>query len=245
MNSVPAAQSTNEDTALVFSAGNGNLVSISDVDAGAASVQVQLTVTNGTLTLSGVRRPHLRRRGQRHRHHDLHRHHRQLERGDGRHELRPHGQLHRRGHPHHRHQRPGQHRRRRPAHRHRRGEHHRQPGQRRAGRDDNTVTTNEDTPYVFAAADFGFSDPSDAPANSLFAVRIASCRAPARSRTMAQRSTPATCERRRHRARSVAVHAGGRRERRAIHELHLPGPGRRWHCRRRCRSRSNAEHDHD
>ena len=38
----------------MFSAGNGNLVSISDVDAGAASVQVQLTVTNGTLTLSGT-----------------------------------------------------------------------------------------------------------------------------------------------------------------------------------------------
>ena len=54
VNSVPAAQSTNEDTALVFSAGNSNLVSISDVDAGAASVQTQLTVTNGTLTLSGI-----------------------------------------------------------------------------------------------------------------------------------------------------------------------------------------------
>ncbi len=54
VNSVPAAQSTNEDAALVFSAGNGNLVSISDVDAGAASIQVQLTVTNGTLTLSGT-----------------------------------------------------------------------------------------------------------------------------------------------------------------------------------------------
>ena len=54
VNSVPAAQSTNEDTALVFSAGNSNLVSISDVDAGAATVQTQLTVTNGTLSLSGV-----------------------------------------------------------------------------------------------------------------------------------------------------------------------------------------------
>ncbi len=54
VNSVPGAQSTNEDTALVFSAGNGNLVSISDLDAGAASVQVQLTVANGTLTLSGT-----------------------------------------------------------------------------------------------------------------------------------------------------------------------------------------------
>ena len=54
VNNVPATQSTNEDTALVFSAGNSNLVSISDVDAGGASVQVQLTVTNGTLTLSGT-----------------------------------------------------------------------------------------------------------------------------------------------------------------------------------------------
>ena len=36
-----------------------------------------------------------------------------------------------------------------------------------------TVTTPEDTPYVFAVADFGFSDPSDTPANALLAVRIA------------------------------------------------------------------------
>ena len=32
---------------------------------------------------------------------------------------------------------------------------------------DKTVTTNEDTAYTFAAADFGFSDPNDAPANAL------------------------------------------------------------------------------
>jgi VCBS repeat-containing protein len=38
----------------------------------------------------------------------------------------------------------------------------------------NTVTTNEDTAYVFSAADFGFSDPNDSPANALSAVRIAS-----------------------------------------------------------------------
>ncbi|RTL27881.1 MAG: DUF4347 domain-containing protein, partial [Burkholderiales bacterium] len=54
VNSVPGAQSVNEDTALVFSSGNGNLVSISDVDAGSGSMQVTLTVTNGTLTLSGT-----------------------------------------------------------------------------------------------------------------------------------------------------------------------------------------------
>jgi predicted outer membrane repeat protein len=36
----------------------------------------------------------------------------------------------------------------------------------------NTVTTAEDTAYVFAAADFGFSDPGDAPPNTLLAVKI-------------------------------------------------------------------------
>jgi hypothetical protein len=36
----------------------------------------------------------------------------------------------------------------------------------------NTVTTNEDTTYTFAAADFGFTDPNDTPANILSAVKI-------------------------------------------------------------------------
>jgi hypothetical protein len=54
VNTVPAAQATNEDTALVFSAGNGNLVAIADLDAGASLVDVTLTVTNGTLTLAGT-----------------------------------------------------------------------------------------------------------------------------------------------------------------------------------------------
>src|SRR6185503_15308699 len=35
-----------------------------------------------------------------------------------------------------------------------------------------TITTLEETAYVFAAADFGFSDPSDSPANTLAAVTI-------------------------------------------------------------------------
>ena len=38
---------------------------------------------------------------------------------------------------------------------------------------DNTVTTSEDIAYTFAAADFGFSDASDTPANALSAVTIA------------------------------------------------------------------------
>ena len=36
VNTVPGAQTTNEDTTLVFSSGNGNQISIADVDAGAA-----------------------------------------------------------------------------------------------------------------------------------------------------------------------------------------------------------------
>ena len=51
-NTVPVAQSTNEDTSLVFSAGNGNQISIADLDAGAGAVQVTLTATNGAITLS-------------------------------------------------------------------------------------------------------------------------------------------------------------------------------------------------
>lgn len=38
---------------------------------------------------------------------------------------------------------------------------------------DNTVSTSEDTPYTFTAADFGFTDPNDTPPNTLLAVKIA------------------------------------------------------------------------
>lgn len=41
-------------SALVFSSGNGNLISISDADAASSPVQVQLVSTNGTTTLSGT-----------------------------------------------------------------------------------------------------------------------------------------------------------------------------------------------
>jgi len=52
VNSVPAAQSTNEDTDLVFSAGTGNLLSIADVDAGTGDVTTTLSVTSGTLAVT-------------------------------------------------------------------------------------------------------------------------------------------------------------------------------------------------
>jgi len=49
----PASDSTSEDVVRVFSPGNGNAISISDVDAGGAIVQVELlTWFNGTLSLS-------------------------------------------------------------------------------------------------------------------------------------------------------------------------------------------------
>ena len=54
VHTVPGAQSVSEDGALVFSAAGGNLISINDVDAGSSSVQVTLTVTNGTLNLAGT-----------------------------------------------------------------------------------------------------------------------------------------------------------------------------------------------
>ena len=54
VNAVPAAQTTPEDTPLVFSAANGNQLSITDVDAGAGLVEVTLSVTYGTLTLAST-----------------------------------------------------------------------------------------------------------------------------------------------------------------------------------------------
>jgi Tfp pilus assembly protein FimT len=53
-NTVPGSQTVSEDGTLVFSAGNGNLISIADIDAASGSVQVTLTATNGTVTLSGL-----------------------------------------------------------------------------------------------------------------------------------------------------------------------------------------------
>ncbi|PPC98830.1 MAG: hypothetical protein CTY31_12510, partial [Hyphomicrobium sp.] len=49
--SVPAAQSTNEDTNVVFSTANGNAISVADVDS---SLTTTISVANGTLTLGSV-----------------------------------------------------------------------------------------------------------------------------------------------------------------------------------------------
>ena len=54
VNSIPAAQSVDQDAALVFSSGNGNLISISDVDAAGSTPRVTLTASNGLITLAGT-----------------------------------------------------------------------------------------------------------------------------------------------------------------------------------------------
>ncbi len=54
VNSLPAAQSVDQDASLVFSSGNGNLISISDVDAGAGILRVTLSASNGLLSLAGT-----------------------------------------------------------------------------------------------------------------------------------------------------------------------------------------------
>ena len=54
VNVTPAAQTTLEDTSLTFSIGNGNAVSVGDVDAESGSLQVNLGVSHGLLTLSGT-----------------------------------------------------------------------------------------------------------------------------------------------------------------------------------------------
>ena len=54
VNSVPGAQTMLEETTLVFSAANGNLITVSDVDVNSGNMTVRLTSSNGTITLSGT-----------------------------------------------------------------------------------------------------------------------------------------------------------------------------------------------
>ncbi len=52
VNTVPSAQTTAEDTAIVFFAGGANAITVADPDVGSLQIQVQLSVVAGTLTLS-------------------------------------------------------------------------------------------------------------------------------------------------------------------------------------------------
>ncbi len=52
VNTVPGSQNVDEDSSLVFNTANGNLISISDPDAGDEPVKVYIMVSDGTLTLA-------------------------------------------------------------------------------------------------------------------------------------------------------------------------------------------------
>ena len=54
INSVPGTQGVNEEATLTFSTGNGNAITISDVDVGSGDETVTLTVTGGTLALGST-----------------------------------------------------------------------------------------------------------------------------------------------------------------------------------------------
>ncbi|WP_434091843.1 Ig-like domain-containing protein [Pseudomonas subflava] len=54
VNSVPGTQSVLQDGTLVFSTGNGNALSITDVDVGGGTIRVTLTASNGLLTLGSL-----------------------------------------------------------------------------------------------------------------------------------------------------------------------------------------------
>ena len=54
VNTLPGGSTTLEDTPYVFSAAGGNQISVTDVDAGGAPVQVTLNASNGVITLGGT-----------------------------------------------------------------------------------------------------------------------------------------------------------------------------------------------
>ena len=110
---------------------------------------------------------------------------------------------------------------------------------------DKTVTTLEDTPYVFGTADFGFGDPSDSPANTLLAVKITTVPA---AGVLKDNGVDGHGRRRhragRHHRQQARLHARRRRHRRRLRDLHVPGPGQRRHGQRRGRPRPEPEHHH-
>ena len=84
--------------------------------------------------------------------------------------------------------------------------------------------------YTFSAADFGFSDPNDTPANTLNAVRISTLPGAGTltnngvAVSAGQTITVADIN-----AGPAGVHARCQRQRRGLRQLQLPGAGRRRH----------------
>jgi hypothetical protein len=54
VNTVPGAQTWDEDVTAPFSTAFSSVISVADVDAGSSSVRVTLTTTQGALTLNGT-----------------------------------------------------------------------------------------------------------------------------------------------------------------------------------------------
>lgn len=54
VNTVPGAQAGQQGVALVFNSANSNLISVADLDVGGSTLEVALTGTNGTISLSGT-----------------------------------------------------------------------------------------------------------------------------------------------------------------------------------------------
>ena len=98
-----------------------------------------------------------------------------------------------------------------------------------------TVTTPEDTAYVFTTADFGFSDPNDNPTNSFLAVEITT--SPGGGHADGQRRRRhgrAVRLGQRYQCRAAGLHAGGQRQWHGLRQLHVPGAGRWRNRERRC-----------
>ena len=124
VNTVPGAQTTAMNTAKVFSTGNGNLISIADVDAASRSRSSWSAPTARPRCSDPDRADVHGRRRHRGRHDDVQRNRRRGQHRAERAELQPDHQLHRCGQPADHHQRPGQHRHGRHPDRQRHGRHH-------------------------------------------------------------------------------------------------------------------------
>ena len=110
---------------------------------------------------------------------------------------------------------------------------------------DRTVTTLEDVPYVLTVADFGFSDPTDTPPDSLLAVDYVAADGGVANQWRTCRHGWPVHFRQRHQRGQFPLYSRGRRIRRWLRQLHVPGSGRRRHVGRRRRSRSHGQHAHD
>ena len=54
VNNTPSSQATSKNVSVVFSSGNGNAITIGDVDAGANLMQITLNASNGLITLGSI-----------------------------------------------------------------------------------------------------------------------------------------------------------------------------------------------